>query len=203
MGVNARAARAARSRRQRIRIASGITVVAVCAVGLIVIALTGGFSSAGTSATNTTVDSTASSVGKTFPAFTLTSASGGTVTNSALSGQKSLIWFTDTTSDCASCAPGATQVEQLDKQLGGNPFRVLLVFVNVDGPASTLTSWRDTYGQPGWIAAIDDQDQLASQVQIPCLDTKFLVDEHGKILNVNSDPVDSNYLSMLRSKAGS
>jgi cytochrome oxidase Cu insertion factor (SCO1/SenC/PrrC family) len=204
MGINARTARAARKRRQRrqrIQVASGITAVAVAAVVLIVIALTGGFSSAGTPATNAAVDSTPASVGKMFPTFTLTAAAGGSITNHVLTGQKSLIWFTDTSS-CSSCAPGATQVGQLDKELGGNAFRVLLVFVNVDGSPSALTSWQDTYGQPGWIAAVDNQDQLASQVQIPCLDTKFLLDEHGKILNVNSDPVDSSYLSMLQQKVG-
>jgi len=198
MGVNVRAARAARTRTRRIYVASTITSVVLLAAVVIFTAVNGGFGGGATTVGNA-VNSTQSSIGKSFPAFTLTTATGSRITKSSLAGHKSLIWFT-AMSACPSCGPGALQVRQIDQQLGGNAFQVLLVFVNVTGPTSDLTSWRDTYGQSNWTVAADNQDQLALKVNIPCLDTKFVLDEHGNILDINSNPVDSSYLTMLRQK---
>ena len=201
MGVNVRAARAARTRTRRIYIASTITSVVILAAVVIFTAVNGGAGS-GTATAGTAVDSTQSSIGKSFPAFTLTTPTGSRITKSSLAGHKSLIWFS-ATSACSSCGPGALQVRQVEQQLGSNAFQVLLVFVNVTGPTSDLTSWRDTYGQSNWAVAVDNQDQLALKVNIPCLDTKFVLDEHGKIIDINSNPVDSSYLTMLRQKVES
>jgi ABC-type cobalt transport system substrate-binding protein len=205
MGANSRsrAIQAARKRRRRVQVASMVTAGAVIVAIVIVIAVTRGFVGGNDQAAGSTVTATQGSVGKPFPAFSLAAPGGGQVTKSSLLGKPSIVWFVGADSSmCPSCASSALQVRQLDRNLGGSAFRVLLVFVNASGSASTLTAWRNAYGEPNWLVAADGGDQLAVKVKIPCLDTKLVLNRQGNIVGVNSTPVDASYVSQLRGELG-
>lgn len=97
---------------------------------------------------------TAVEEGNPFPAFSLTEADGRTLTNASLKGKPSIVWFT--TSYCVPCQQGAALVSDLDDELGGDAFDVLVVFVDPSEPRSALTSWRDRFANDDWLVALDD-----------------------------------------------
>ena len=198
MGSNALVRQAARRRRRRITIAAAATAAAAVVLVIVLLAVTGGLTG-GEDARSGSVDSTEASIGRQFPDFTLTSANGEQVTKASLTGKKSIIWFVDQWT-CGSCAPGAVQVGKLDDETGGKVFNVLLVFVTGSQQPSDLISWRDQYARSDWFVASDAGNQLANAVQIPCLDSKFLLNEDGTILNIDTQVTDTRYVSMLRSE---
>jgi thiol-disulfide isomerase/thioredoxin len=198
MGGTARA-RQARRRPRRIQVAVAGSVLVAALLAMVVVAVSAGSAGGGGGGTAAhragTVDATRASVGKPFPDFTLTAADGRPVTKASLGGRKSIIWFTDTT--CVPCQLGAVQVARLDDQLGGDAFGIVAVFVNRNEPTEALTAWRARYARPDWRVALDQQG-LANTLRLRYLDTKFLLDEHGTILDVDPAPVDGGYLRRLR-----
>ena len=203
MGRNQRARQAAAQRTRRIRIAaaSAITVVAVVAAVVVVFQLVG--KDDAQAARSGGVDSTAGSVGKSFPSFSLSTLDGERVTKESLAGKNSLMWFTDAA--CAPCQIGAVKVRQLNDELADRAVRVVAVFVNPNEPKSALASWRENYAGEDWGIALDSAARLSSSVDLRALDTKFLLDEKGKVLDVDVDvdaaQVDDTYLDLLRRQA--
>jgi thiol-disulfide isomerase/thioredoxin len=142
------------------------------------------------------VDPGAIEVGKPFPDFTVADTGGHALTTKgSLSGKPTIIWFT--TSYCVPCQPGAQQVAKLDDQLGGDAFNVLVVFVDPIETPPVLRNWREQFGNPDWIVALDQNNTFARAVDLRALDTKFLLDAQGELEDVNYVQVDSAYLTLL------
>ncbi|MGH3875882.1 MAG: TlpA family protein disulfide reductase [Actinophytocola sp.] len=199
MGRNQRARQAAAQRTRRIRVAaaSAVTVVAMVAAVVVVFQLVGNDDAQATRSAG--VDSTAGSVGKSFPDFRLSTLDGQTVAKESLAGEKSLVWFTDAA--CAPCQVGAVKVRQLNDELADRAIKVVAVFVNPNEPKSAIASWREQYAGKDWGVALDSAARLSTSVDLRALDTKFLLDEKGKILDVDAAPVDDAYLDLLRRQA--
>jgi cytochrome oxidase Cu insertion factor (SCO1/SenC/PrrC family) len=142
------------------------------------------------------VDSTPNSVGKPFPDFELTAPDGKQVNRASLAGKTSIIWFT--IKGCIPCEQGAPKVAAVDDESGGKALNVLVVFIDPKESMSTLTQWRDQFGRPDWKVGLDSQNALTNAVKVQYLDTKFLLDERGKILNVDVQPVTDNYVQIVR-----
>ncbi|WP_432838859.1 TlpA disulfide reductase family protein [Dactylosporangium sp. CA-092794] len=198
MGSNARARMAARRRRRRTLVAAAVTTSLAVTLVIVLLVVSGQLGDRDEPA-NRSVDSTPESVGMAFPDFALTSPDGQQISKASLAGKKSIIWFVDEWT-CASCAPGAVQVSKLDDETGGDAFNVLAVFVTGSQKPSDLDGWRNRYARPDWLVATDTGNRLASSVKLPCLDSKFLLDESGIILDVHTQVTDSGYVSMLRSE---
>ncbi|MFD0205017.1 MULTISPECIES: TlpA family protein disulfide reductase [Saccharothrix] len=195
MGSNSRARAAAlhQQRRRTIAVICGLACVAAF-IGLAVIATAGG------GAQGADNSPAPASPGTTFPDFTLTELDGTKVDKSVLTGKKSLIWFTDST--CAPCQSGAVKVREVDDEYGGEAFEVVAVFVNPREPETSLRSWRDTYARPDWRTAYDADGVLSGKVGLKYLDTKYLLDERGEVVDVDSAPVDAAYIARLKKELG-
>ncbi|HXF72433.1 MAG TPA: TlpA disulfide reductase family protein, partial [Actinomycetota bacterium] len=132
--------------------------------------------------------------GDRFPAFRLVDADGRRVSNRTLAGEPTLVWFT--TSYCVPCQVGARRVAGLDDALGGDAFRVLVVFVDPTEPTSALRSWRSRFGRDDWLLVEDVG--LARVVGLRFLDTKFLLDRAGVIRDIDVRIADDAYLERIR-----
>lgn len=116
-------------------------------------------------------ETTAVEAGAPFPDFRLTEASGETLTNDSLRGKPSIVWFT--TSYCVPCRVGAALIADLDDELGGDAFDVLVVFVDPGEPTSVLKAWRQEFADDDWMVALDASQELTKAVGLRFLDTKF------------------------------
>lgn len=135
-------------------------------------------------------------VGALFPDFRLTELDGRVITRNSVGGKPTIVWFT--TSYCVPCQIGARLVSQLDGELGGEAFDVLVVFVDPGEPADALLWWRDQFGGPDWMVAFDEGLVLSEGVGLRFLDTKFLLDEGGIIEDIDFEIADQDYLDLLR-----
>lgn len=182
-------------RRARSRAIAGLIAAVVLVLGALVAA---GLLIEGTSGNTDSevaleqVDSTSRSVGRAFPNFELRTPEGETVTRDSLIGKLSVVWFT--TSICIPCQVGALEVARMNEA----DLNVLVVFVDPQEPASALTDWREDFGRPDWRVALDSRSTLSAAVGLQYLDTKFLLDERGTILNVDVAQVNEAYLRTLR-----
>lgn len=194
-----RARQAADQRRRRVRIVAAATVTVLVAV-LAVVAV---FQLKGRGQAQATgagrVDSTAASVGRPFPDFSLATMDGREITKESLAGEKTLVWFTD--SACAPCQVGAAKVRKLNDELKDRAIRVVAVFVNPNEPDSALETWRARYAGADWAVARDSSAELSASVGLKYLDTKFILNELGKIVDVDAEPVDDAYLALVREQA--
>jgi cytochrome oxidase Cu insertion factor (SCO1/SenC/PrrC family) len=190
--------RRAADRPRRLRIASACSCAIVAAAVVVVVALSGGFATGNNrAAAGGPPTGTGTAVGQAFPAFRLTGTDGRPITNATVAGEKTLVWFTDVTCPPAS----AGDIARLDTQLGHKRFRVLVVFLNTDPPAPLLTAWRNTYARPDWLLAKAGGTTLAGTVKLSTLDTRYLLDAHGRIITVTNTPdIDDAYLAKLRAK---
>ncbi len=80
----------------------------------------------------------------------------------------------------------------------GEAFDVLVVFVDPNEPMSAPTSWRDQFANEDWMVALDDGNELSEKVGLRVLDSKFLLDENGTIVNIDVAQADNRYLELLR-----
>src|SRR5713226_8490738 len=163
----------ARGNERRPFLLVGVFAVAL-AVGLGILLLTKQSPQAAVPVTNVqnpqaTGPATGVRVGQAFPAFHITSTDGQTVTNASLRGGPAIIWYT--TSYCAPCQGGARAVAKLYDQLGGNAFKVLVVFVDPGESTAALGQWRSQFGRPGWIVALDNDGALSKDVRLQYLDS--------------------------------
>ena len=137
------------------------------------------------------------SVGDRFHNFRLTEVSNIAVIPDIFLGDPTIIWFT--TSWCVPCQIGARDTSKLDTELGDDAFDVLVVFIDPRESNEDLINWRNSYANPDWIVAFDDQnDSLAQKLNVKFLDTKYLLDENGFIVNIDERPVNSAYLDLIR-----
>jgi len=136
-------------------------------------------------------------IGKTFPAFSLTDVDGAAVSLSTLSGKPTLVWFT--TSWCVPCQIGAKKVAKLDAKLGGDAFNVLVIFVDPRENAGDLSKWKKSFAAADWQVAFDDQDKpLSTEIGLKYLDSKYLLDAKGVLLNQDFRIADDAYLTKIR-----
>jgi cytochrome oxidase Cu insertion factor (SCO1/SenC/PrrC family) len=196
-----RARAAARSKRNRRVLLVG-SFAGGLAGALVAMLLIGGRSgsppptlSSGPADTSTGQTSSGVAIGRTFPPFRITDVDGRVVTNQTLRGKPAIIWYT--TSYCAPCQVGARVVARFEDQLGGSPFNVLVVFVDPRESAAALTRWRDRYGRPDWMVALDSTGTLSEAVRLQFLDSKYLLDARGVVRNIDFTVADRGYLMQI------
>jgi len=136
-------------------------------------------------------------VGAPFPSFNLTEIDGAPVSMETLSGRPAIIWFT--TAWCVPCQIGAMEVARLDEELGGDAFDVFVVFVDLSESADALRGWRDEFAAPDWQVGFDDPaNSLAARIGLQYLDSKYLVNADGILLNQDFRIADDAYLEIIR-----
>ncbi|MGH7425661.1 MAG: TlpA family protein disulfide reductase [Candidatus Methylomirabilales bacterium] len=128
-----------------------------------------------------------------FPDFSVTEVGGRTLTRDSLGGP-AIVWFT--TSYCVPCQLGAKEVAKLDDELGGRAFDVLVVFVDREETPADLKNWRREFANPDWMVAFDTD--LSQKVGLRSLDSKYLLDRNGVVLNMDFAMVGQKYLDVLR-----
>lgn len=140
-------------------------------------------------------------VGDTFPNFDLVEVNGSALSLETLKGKPAIIWFT--TSWCIPCQIGARKTSALDTELGGDAFDVLVVFVDPTEGNGDLINWRNTFANPDWMVAFDDFGYgLAEELALKFLDTKYLLDENGVIVNIDERQVNEAYIDIIRKVVG-
>lgn len=119
-------------------------------------------------------------VGDTAPDFRLRDVQGATVTRSSpVEGKPGIIFFTATW--CLPCIEGLRQLAKFQQDVGGDPFCVLVVFVDPRETDDDLRAYRQRFGfPPAWHYALD-RDRMAVKYRIQYLDTKFVLDPAGVI----------------------
>lgn len=199
---------AALRRRKRLQLVLGVAAVAAFGVAIAAFALSndsrpqsGSQTALDTAGSNELGDeATAVEVGGPFPEFRLNEASGETLTNESLKAKPSIVWFT--TSYCVPCQVGAAVVSDLDDDLGGDAFDVLVVFVDPNESTAVLKTWRREFANDDWMVALDSDQELTTAVGLRFLDKKFLLDQGGVIENIDFEQADDGYLDLLRQKVG-
>ncbi len=147
--------------------------------------------------TSPTSTQSALKVGDTFTDFSLTEVGGKTIFNNSLKGKPAIIWFT--ASWCIPCQIGAKKVSQLENDLGGNAFNVLVVFVDPKEQDSDLINWKKQFANSDWIVGFDNKTTpLAQKVNLKFLDSKFLLDKNGVIKNIDFKQADDEYLNTIQ-----
>uniref|UniRef100_UPI004048B90D DUF3105 domain-containing protein n=1 Tax=Yoonia sp. TaxID=2212373 RepID=UPI004048B90D len=135
--------------------------------------------------------------GQPFPQFSLSDVDGIEATLATLSGRPSIVWFT--TSWCVPCQIGAEVVAELDAELGGGAFNVLVIFVDPRESEDDLRRWRANFAAADWQVAFDNQsDPLATKIGLQYLDSKYLLDANGLLLNQDFRIADDAYLEIIR-----
>jgi thiol-disulfide isomerase/thioredoxin len=135
--------------------------------------------------------------GQPFPKFFMTDIDGQEASTDTVAGKPSLIWFT--TSWCVPCQIGAKKVAQLDAELGGDAFDVVVLFVDPRETDADLSDWKAKFAAPDWQVAFDDQsDLLSEKIGLKYLDSKYLLDRNGVLLNQDFRIADDKYLALIR-----
>jgi cytochrome oxidase Cu insertion factor (SCO1/SenC/PrrC family) len=133
--------------------------------------------------------------GDRFPELHLSTVDGRPVDHAALAGQPTLVWFSTTA--CVPCQMGSRVIADLDDELGGDAFNVLMVFVDPSEDARSLRTWRDRFARADWMVATDS-DRLAQRLGVTYLDTRYLLDAHGVIVDIDKTMVGQHYTDLVR-----
>lgn len=141
---------------------------------------------------------TGTRVGNIAPDFLVGDINGTTVTRSTLVAEKpGLIFFTATW--CLPCIEGLRHLAKFQADVGGSPFRVLVVFVDPRETNDDLRAYQQRFGFPAaWHYALDTDD-IVIRYNIRFLDTKFVVDPAGIIRFADVYP--ANYDTWRRALA--
>lgn len=142
----------------------------------------------------TTADTVNVSAGKVFPVFSVTDVDGVSVSNELLKGKPTVLWFTTTW--CTPCQVGAKKVAKFNKELGGK-LNILVFFVDSRESEGALRDWRNKYADADWKLAFNNG--LAEKIGIQFLDSKYLLDKDGIIRDFNTQIVNDQYLTLLKS----
>jgi peroxiredoxin len=119
-------------------------------------------------------------VGDTAPDFRLRDIDGTIVTRSSLLADKpGLVYFTATW--CPRCIPGLRGLAKFEQGVGGDPFRVLIVFVDPRETDDDLRAFRQRFAFPmHWHYALD-RDEMVVKYRVRNLSTGFVLDRAGVI----------------------
>jgi len=94
---------------------------------------------------------------------------------------------------CLPCAQGLKHLMKFQQDVGGDPFTVLVVFVDPRETDNDLRAYRDRFGfPPTWRYALDrDLDNsVAARYRLLYLDTKYVLDRAGVIRYADYHPAD-------------
>jgi thiol-disulfide isomerase/thioredoxin len=137
-------------------------------------------------------------IGAPFPAFELVDVDGNTINNETVSGKPTILWFT--TSWCVPCQIGARRVAAVDDELAGDAFDVVVVFVDPRESDDDLRLWKRRFANPDWVVAFDNAAApLAQMAMVQYLDTKFLIDASGLLVDTDVQIAKGAYLRKIRS----
>lgn len=137
-------------------------------------------------------------VGEVAPEFRVVDMDRKPVTRESLVASKpGLIFFT--AAWCLPCIEGLRHLAKFQQDVGGEPFRVLVVFVDPRETNDDLRAYRERFGFPTtWHYALDG-DQMVIKYGIRFLDTKFVLDPRGVIRFTDVYP--ANYQTWRRALA--
>lgn len=190
----------ARKKQQRL-IGAAVAAVVLVAVAVFAVQRATPATQALTPASTSGVSGSSSGpaeVGQPFPDFNLVTVDGAPITPGKLAGSDTILWFT--TTYCVPCQIGAQKYQPLAKELGDKAPTMLFVFLDPQEPAAALSEFRSKFGLPQWQMAMDT-DQLAQRAGVQVLDTKIFVDENGIVRDINTPPVNDDYLDDVRKLA--
>lgn len=144
---------------------------------------------------NPVAASVGTGIGDLAPDFLLVDAWDRKVDRETVSPDKpGLIFFTATY--CLPCVEGLRQLQRFQRDLGGDSFNVLVIFVDLRETNGDLKAYREKHGFPEkWFYALD-QDKVAVKYRVRFLDTKFVLDKDGIIRYSDESP--ANYATWQR-----
>ncbi|MBI3287067.1 MAG: redoxin domain-containing protein [Chloroflexi bacterium] len=128
-------------------------------------------------------------VGATAPAFQVTDAFGREVTRSSLIAQQpGLMFFT--TTYCLPCIEGLRHLARFQQDVDGDPFNVLIVFVDPYETDADLQNYQQRWDFPqSWFYVLDT-DEMVLKYRIRFLDSKFVLDPSGVIRYADVRPAN-------------
>jgi cytochrome oxidase Cu insertion factor (SCO1/SenC/PrrC family) len=186
---SASARAAARRRRQRAVLGLGLGVALAAALAWLAATRPGG-------ATVRATGRVGHLVGDTVPISQVTDLRGGTV---VLAGKPAVVYFM--AAWCSDCAYGEAQLRQVRAQLGD---RVTLVSVDVDPLHDTpaaIAAFAQRYGGD-WPHVLDAGQRLVVAFGVQSLDTTFVVDARGTIVNVGAPRPGADLVRTLKGLLG-
>ena len=176
---------------------------AVTGVVLIFIVANSGSDNDATAGTDTQAQATQNtasvevSEGASFPDFSLTDVDGISITNTSISEKPTIMWFTTTW--CVPCQIGAKEVVKLDDEMGGDAFDVVVIFVDPKEDVRALRQWKKDFANEDWAIAFDNESSpVAQKINLKFLDSKYLLDTNGVVLNADFKIADESYLNVIR-----
>lgn len=184
----------ARTRRQRL-IGAAVAAVVLVAVAVFAVQRAAPSSDALTPIASSGSTDGPAEVGQPVPDFRLVTVDGAPISPDKLRGSDAILWFT--TTYCVPCQIGAQKYQSLDKELGDKAPTMVFVFLDPQEPDAALSGFRSKFGLPQWQMAMDT-DQLAQRAGVQVLDTKIFVDETGIVRDINTPPVNDDYLDSIR-----
>jgi thiol-disulfide isomerase/thioredoxin len=126
-------------------------------------------------------------VGDLAPEFQVVDIHGRRVTRATLvTGRPGLMFFTATW--CLPCVVGLQHLRRFEADAGGQPFNVLVVFVDPTETDDDLRAYRERFTFPDRWHYARDTDTMVLKYRIRYLDTKVALDTRGVIRFVDAFP---------------
>ena len=140
-----------------------------------------------------------SQVGDSAPDFTVPTLDGKTFTLSEHRGNPTIIFFMAYW--CGTCIPEARALAQIHEEFGEE---VSIVVLDVDPTSSpeALAQFKANAGNPEYIWAFDQGQEVIVGYQIPSLDTTIIVDPNGIVSYRDTYPTPYKTLKEALSEIG-
>ena len=129
---------------------------------------------------------TGTEIGSLSPEFQLKDIDNKPIKKDDLKGKPAIIWFT--TSYCVPCQIGAKEVKRLDEDMGGDKFKVVMVFLDQKETEQDLRAWKKNFASQDWLVAFGNE-KVITDYKIRYLDTQYLLDKDGIIRNIANSNV--------------